>query len=113
MTNELFDKRDNCCFHIANFAFMSNNYSICTHYCNFCPGMLNNDLDLDDQLERVQDDLAANELKSDENLQGALEESETDNAEDAAVEVQDSTCCSKTNTCILYVIACAQDKNSY
>ena len=63
--------------------------------------MLNDDLDLDDQLERVQDD-----------LQGALEESETDNAEDAAEEVQDSTCCRKANTCILYVIACAQDKNS-
>ena len=32
--------------------------------------MLNNDLDLDNQLERVQDDLAINELESDENLQG-------------------------------------------
>ena len=32
--------------------------------------MLNNDVDLDNQLERVQDDLAINELESDENLQG-------------------------------------------
>ena len=32
--------------------------------------MLNNDLDLDNQLERVQDDLAINKLESDENLQG-------------------------------------------
>ena len=31
--------------------------------------MLNNDLDLDNQLKRVQDDLAINELESDENLQ--------------------------------------------
>ena len=30
--------------------------------------MLNNDLDLDNQLERVQGDLAINELESDENL---------------------------------------------
>ena len=32
--------------------------------------MLNNDLGLDDQLERVQDDLDINKLESDENLQG-------------------------------------------
>ena len=32
--------------------------------------MLNNDVDLDNQLERVQDDLAINESESDENLQG-------------------------------------------
>ena len=31
--------------------------------------MLNNDLDLDNQLERVQDYLAINKLESDENLQ--------------------------------------------
>ena len=42
--------------------------------------MLNNDLELDKQSERVLDDLAANELASDENQRGAPKESDTENA---------------------------------
>ena len=51
--------------------------------------MSNNDLELDKQSERVLDDLAANELASDENLQGAPKESDTENA---VAEVQYSIC---------------------
>ena len=75
--------------------------------------MLNNDLDVDDLLERVQDDLATNKLEVKKICKEHWKNQRlTMSAEDAAVEVQDSTCHPKTNTCILYVIACAQDKNS-
>ena len=42
--------------------------------------MSNNDLELNKQSERVLDDLAANELASDQNLRGAPKESDTENA---------------------------------
>ena len=46
--------------------------------------MSNNDLELDKQSERVLDDLAANELASDENLRGAPKESDTENGESSS-----------------------------
>ena len=73
--------------------------------------MLNNDKELDERQEGCK----MTWLQTNKKVMKICKEhwkNQTDNAEDAVVEVQDSTCHPKTNTCIQYVIARAQEKNS-